>query len=70
MIFPQQVGEYQCRYLHAYLDNFVRSLVNHLEEIAAEKNVVAGKFFTAGRPRIRRKSLNAIDDSETIYFGD
>jgi hypothetical protein len=31
--------------------------------------IVAGKFFTAGRSRIGRKVLNALDDSETVFLG-
>jgi len=31
--------------------------------------IVAGKFFTTGRPRIGRKILNAPDDAGTVFLG-
>jgi hypothetical protein len=31
--------------------------------------IVAGKFFTAGRSRIGRKILNALDDAEAVFLG-
>lgn len=45
------------------IDDPVRALANTILIL------VARKFFTTGRPRIRRKILNALDDAETFFPG-
>ena len=45
------------------IDDPIRSLAD------AILIIVAGKFFTIGKSRIGGKILNALDDSETVFFG-